>query len=396
MEVNVMRPEASQHLPDFGQAYLDHVMAEYDLLPSCETPSSGHALPQHIDIILRKYGNEREQLNWGDLYLLEKYVLANQPLEVARRRLPNLRENYRELAGQKTYDAYLQSQSPQGNGSSSLEEALRADLGRLLDALHWAYSLIPKRELLRAEIIRNIGLTILLCLVPFAISFVALYVKGYKLSATIVAVLFMGALGGFVSLQQRIQDIPTDGDPILTIFQLQNGQASLYFAPPTGAIFALVLFLIFLGGLLKGALFPDVTGVTLDAANFGKLLVWSFVAGFAERFVPDTLTSLVGRAHQIQRSDTNAETIKAGTPLRETKVVPLTAEKDAPSAKDKHGDKGGETVKVTALQEGSRNVPAADPNAPNRKAPSADNHGAGTSAKPPKANESPKQHDPAA
>ena len=300
-----MRQATSQCLPDFGQAYLDHVMAEYELLP----PSPGNTLPEHIDTILRKYGYRREELTWGDLYLLEKYVLGKQPLETVRRRLSTLRENYREIAGQNNYEAYLQLQSSQESNSLSAEEKVRADVGRLLDALHWAYSLIPTRERLRSEIIRNIGITVLLCLIPFGVSFLLLYLKGYKLSATILAVLFMGALGGFVSLQQRIQNIPTDGDPVLTILQLYNGQLSLYLAPLTGAIFAFVVFLLFIGDILSGAVFPNIKnlvlyrpveyGSLLEPLNYGKLLVWSFVVGFAERFVPDTLTTLVGRARQI-------------------------------------------------------------------------------------------------
>jgi hypothetical protein len=92
-------------------------------------------------------------------------------------------------------------------------------------------------------------------------------------------------------------------DPILTIFELQSGQFSLYLAPLTGAMFALVIFLTFLGQLVSGTVFPEIKGDLTAAlhpysANYGKLLVWSFIVGFAERFVPDTLNSLMARGQK--------------------------------------------------------------------------------------------------
>src|SRR4029078_4561252 len=63
----------------------------------------------------------------------------------------------------------------------------------------------------------------------------------------------------------------------------------------TGAAFALVLWLMFLGGLLSGELFPKEIAGPLTSPipkDLAKLLVWSFIAGFAERFVPDLLDKL--------------------------------------------------------------------------------------------------------
>lgn len=74
----------------------------------------------------------------------------------------------------------------------------------------------------------------------------------------------------------------------------------------------MVLYLIMTAGLLKGELFPEILAFTpensaepLDfrkfllntgpntGADYAKLLVWSFIAGFAERFVPDTLSRFI-------------------------------------------------------------------------------------------------------
>jgi hypothetical protein len=68
--------------------------------------------------------------------------------------------------------------------------------------------------------------------------------------------------------------------------------------------------LCFIGDLLEGALFPEVNfekGGRLSIVEFlqtagpsggieyAKLMVWSFLAGFAERLVPDTLSRFVAK-----------------------------------------------------------------------------------------------------
>jgi hypothetical protein len=130
-----------------------------------------------------------------------------------------------------------------------------------------------------------------------------------------IDILFMvftaGATGGLLSLQRRLQSLPSYGESLSDLVEL-SGRMTVRFTPIIGGVFAIVLFLIFASGLASGTLFPkmpdsatlhDIRGFIEDlepasTAEWGKLLVWSFIAGFAERFVPDTLDRLIARSEQ--------------------------------------------------------------------------------------------------
>jgi hypothetical protein len=79
--------------------------------------------------------------------------------------------------------------------------------------------------------------------------------------------------------------------------------------PLVGAIAAATLYVIFAAGLIKGDMFPlfhlsAVNPRPDDFDNFvnnwqpvapidyAKAIVWAFIAGFSERFVPDMLERL--------------------------------------------------------------------------------------------------------
>lgn len=119
----------------------------------------------------------------------------------------------------------------------------------------------------------------------------------------LVVTLGCGVLGGFISLQRRLKT--------LSIKDLELLNRSWYYtllSPLTGGFLAVVLYMIFISGLLTGDLFP---GFTLDPADtatpgsvvfkdiiqvrantvqdYAKLLVWSFIAGYSEKFVINIL-----------------------------------------------------------------------------------------------------------
>jgi hypothetical protein len=95
-------------------------------------------------------------------------------------------------------------------------------------------------------------------------------------------------MGGTVSCAQRLRDVSSTDDALGGIYALKNSRYVLIFAPMTGAVFALVTMLLFMGGLMTGAMFPTFK----DIGTAALLFLWCFISGFAERFIPDTLDPL--------------------------------------------------------------------------------------------------------
>lgn len=126
-----------------------------------------------------------------------------------------------------------------------------------------------------------------------------------------VAVIVAGAGGGFVSSLRRLysfQDIFPRREYV-QLFRKMNFYVAAYSLVPAvvGMIGAVMVYLMFAAGLLKGDLFPEFhcsigqctdfhafvsDWSPKDAAANAKAIVWGFIAGFSERFVPDILNRL--------------------------------------------------------------------------------------------------------
>ena len=121
-----------------------------------------------------------------------------------------------------------------------------------------------------------------------------------------------GIIGGFVSIQQRIPKVPDNELELLTKSWFQ-----ILLVPIFGGIFALLLYCIFLSGIVSGNLFPNFyipkppaneppnTAFIIDVftktypssgEDLAKFLFWSFVAGFSERLVPQIITKVTSSA----------------------------------------------------------------------------------------------------
>lgn len=162
--------------------------------------------------------------------------------------------------------------------------------------------------------------------VLFTLALVAAIFLADSRHVIMVVVITTGLIGGFVGLQRRLKE--------LTIADLQLISASWIYtclSPLVGGILALLLYILFLSGLLSGDIFPhfvaeetsQVGFATLfnqhgvDYKDYAKLVFWCFVAGFSEHFVTDVISRFEGEAMKTLTKSTTAQGTPHDAPAKE-------------------------------------------------------------------------------
>ncbi|MEM8783797.1 MAG: hypothetical protein AAGE65_13210 [Planctomycetota bacterium] len=123
-----------------------------------------------------------------------------------------------------------------------------------------------------------------------------------------LATFFAGALGGFIGIQRRLKSLEA-----LDLALLTKSWCYVLLSPLVGGILAMLVYVLFISGLIRGPLFPEFThlldpsavglqrlfqSASEDFSDYAKLTVWCFLAGYSERFVVNILGVLEGRARQ--------------------------------------------------------------------------------------------------
>jgi hypothetical protein len=293
-------------LPSYGEVYFNHLIGEFDSLKSvCNDPK---AINLAEEIVAKSAAGKL--MTWGDAYALDEAIAQMLPVEYLHQRAWCLEARYRDAVGNaEAYDAFMKVASLHLINES--EPHLRARVHNLIRELYRLYTVIACREEMRERLARQARITLIIILSAIAVFSVITSRAGHRWVDIWGLVFAAGALGGLISLQRRLQALPSHGESLSDLVELSSGM-TIKLAPIIGGTFAIVLFLIFCAGLASGDLFPKfqpqqdvpdfVTFATslhpVDLGQWGKLLVWSFIAGFAERFVPDTLDRLIARNEQ--------------------------------------------------------------------------------------------------
>lgn len=313
-------------LPPFGLLLFNHLLGEYKSFTKTEIRNpEAYRL---AGIFEEAYLTEPEKLTWGDLAALECLLLKLRTELELKERFWAIELRYKEVAFPSAYsqDAQLaKSEIDKLHG-----DELRVRIEIFACEFYRVCVLAECRESIRARASKHVTLSMLVFLSLYA-SFHLFFPLIHRIFPGVVdltrwvlpGVLVAGAMGGFVSAQRRIQGVTHHGESILDLINLRHCVSWL--APISGAIFALVLYAIFAAKLLTNEAFPNITiycpenmhcgiftalfspdsgpAVGTDAA---KLAIWCFIAGFAERFVPNALDRFVANAESRTKSQKNA------------------------------------------------------------------------------------------
>lgn len=272
--------------------------------------------------------SRRRVQNFAAMLNIEMLALRFYELEQLRRKAWMIRERFSLLAGEAVYKKYLASNPP--DPATAPREQLEADLENLLDQMRATYVLSAAREKsvrwLKAVLAALTLLAVLIAGGGYA------YEAGRAGGGSLVLLIAVfGMLGALMSITRRLQSLISVGalnqDPVMALTGLNYGLVGVVVALISGAIFAILLYAVMLSGLLGegGGMLPkfnESSGlgnvrVTLSYlmfdvnpasySDFAKVIVWSFVAGFAERFVPDVLDRMVRRAPEPKSGKSNNE-----------------------------------------------------------------------------------------
>ena len=157
-------------------------------------------------------------------------------------------------------------------------------------------------------------------------------------------IMIMGGLGGLTSGLSRLYSIQWRGPALLMYTHVASLfwglMLNLVLASFQGITFAIVLYAIFTTEFLQGALFPKIdwtypdSGAWLDyvqhggpvtPVDVGKTIIWAFVAGFSERFVPDLMRQLSAQAREAGPVRTTGPADAASAPPTQLPASGLSA-----------------------------------------------------------------------
>jgi len=304
-------------------------------------PGVNHAAATRIGLLL----NDRDH-SWSAAYEVEQLLvllyddegvrteLAVRLLEAQRVLRAELANHYVEEVKAATGEPLDPKASPERVAADTAKVAARRRvlLARLVNDLQWHYTVDEAKRRYSKLITSRTATLSVLALMAFAAAIALVALGRFQLRYDDVRLFGFAALAGtwgatfsvLTSLKSRIAESSLDDLKLIVPWVTLTSRALI------GAGAACILYFFVLSGLLGGTAFPDLltsppaagqTGgasaeKTADAAGLAPpagaplpnkllafLVVWCFIAGFSEKFVPGILARTESRADSRGRPE---------------------------------------------------------------------------------------------
>lgn len=310
------------HSPSMTERYFGSVENEFACIapPRAGDPNEklwqkAVDLQEHIEIRRRL----RLRVHLSEVLQLELLTVRLFSDERLLAKVWSIRSDFKRIVPKETFEQYQASNppSPSRNAEPSYIDKVREDAVDLQTGIHWWYtSSYHKEKRLYITKLKLFGSLSIFLIVTVLLAKCHMVAPSALLMLLIVAL--MGMMGAVLSIGRRMLPVSeqnvTDSDPVIRATQFDHGGIGLGLSTIVGGVSAVVLYLLMAAGLntvaepltpkfmsvclvyeackptLPPTLFNYFSGLLpFDTASFAKALCWSFVAGFAEQFVPDIL-----------------------------------------------------------------------------------------------------------
>jgi hypothetical protein len=310
-------PGCYEGVPSEAAHYLREVENEYLRLTATGTVVDDgiqreiDRLLQEIDAGVCSETPPATQVTWRSLSELEQLVLWATPDAELPLKLAHVR---------KRYERAMDGDGSQPPVDAATPAEMRCVAVQMVREIYRHHAAVHSRELALTAlgmwmckfILAGLGFLLLLTTLS-SVDWGNRPLLDALLQPWIPIIFYCGMVGSFISILRRLQDqrdsLLRTSDAVRALIGLRTGRLSVAVAMFSGGLFALVLYLILLSKLLpEGGLLPDFrNGSSMavetftdfvamagprHARDYAMVMVWSVVAGFGERFVPDVLDRL--------------------------------------------------------------------------------------------------------